>query len=176
MAKVNVKKTMEKEIENGVDILIQRKSMKVKCSCFDELNKSGDSKCNICLGEGLLYKVQKERSIFQKNSPQSNSEIKQTNLGYINQSKFNLYLKANVKPSVNDKIFMASWQYDLPIELKRVLRIETVNPIIDNRGNTLLYDVQVKNDPKNFNIGKAIVKKTRDKKIRYGEGFYVRPL
>lgn len=176
MAKVDVQKTMNEEIKKGIDILIQRKSKKIKCSCFDEVYQTGDSNCRICLGEGILYKIQKEKAILQKGSDNSNSDIKKTELGNVNISSFNLYLKENIKPSTGDKIFIASWNYKNPTHLKRVLEIKKVDPIINNEGKNLLFKIVALNSPKDFKIGKAIIKKAGEKQLNYGEGFYVRPI
>jgi len=176
MARVDIKYTMEKEINNGFNLFIQRKSKQIKCTCFDEIHQTGNPECNICSGEGVLYRVQKEKAVLQKSPTASNAENTKTALGSIDQSEYNFYLRNEVHPKINDKIFLAVWNNGTPIELKQVLKIQKVDPIINNKGEILLYNIFAKNSPKHKKIGTAIIKKAKQENMKIGDGFYVRPI
>ena len=176
MARVYVKRMMEKEINNGLNLFIQRKSKQIKCTCFDEVYQTGNPECDICGGEGVLYIVQKEKAVLQKSFNKMNEENTKTSLGSVDQSEYNLYLKSEVNPKINDKIFLAVWENGVPIGLKQVLKIQKVDPIINSEGKILLYNIFAKNSPKHTKLGTAIIKKARQRNMKIGDGFYVRPI
>ena len=57
--------------EFGINVLYIRNCKYVRCSCFDDLNKTGDPNCKICMGSGYFASIQKTQAIESSNSAYS---------------------------------------------------------------------------------------------------------
>ena len=120
--------------EFGIDVLYVRNNKFVKCKCFDDLNKTGDTKCPLCHGSGYFNSIQMIPAIESSNSPYSSTNsIAKLKIGVTDQKNEIYYIKQQYNPKERDFVVKVTWDKDKnPIDVVKVL--ELVN-IWDTRGD-----------------------------------------
>lgn len=120
--------------EFGINVLYVRNNKFVKCKCFDDLNKIGDSKCPYCHGSGYFNSIQMIPAIESSNSPYSSTNnIDKLKIGVIDQKNEIYYIKHKYTPKERDFVIKVTWDKDKnPVDVVKVL--ELVN-IWDTRGD-----------------------------------------
>lgn len=130
--------------QNGIDILYVRQQRFVRCTCFDDLNKTGDPKCQKCFGSGYFTSIQKIRSFKSSNVPYSSSNaIASTNVGEINQKNELYYFNHNVLPQPKDLILKVTWKNGIPVDVLEVLEIVAVNEFRADNGRIELFATMI---------------------------------
>lgn len=120
--------------EFGINVLYVRNNKFVKCKCFDDLNKTGDSKCPICHGSGFFNSVQMIPAIESSNSPYSSTNsIDRLKIGVTDQKNEIYYIQQQYNPKERDFVIKVTWTKDgRPVDVVKVL--ELIN-IWDTRGD-----------------------------------------
>ena len=120
--------------EFGINVLYVRNNKFVKCKCFDDLNKTGNSKCPYCHGSGYFNSIQMIPAIESSNSPYSSTNnIFKNPIGVTDQKNEIYYLKYIYTPKERDFILKVTWDKDNnPVDLVKVLEIINV---WDTRGD-----------------------------------------
>ena len=120
--------------EFGINVLYVRNNKFVKCKCFDDLNKTGDSKCPYCHGSGYFNSIQMIPAIESSNSPYSSTNnIDKLKIGVTDQKNEIYYIKHKYTPKERDFVIKVTWDKDQnPIDVVKVL--ELIN-IWDTRGD-----------------------------------------
>lgn len=120
--------------EFGINVLYVRNNKFVKCKCFDDLNKTGNSKCPICHGSGFFNSIQMIPAIESSNSPySSNNSIDRLKIGVTDQKNEIYYIQQKYNPKERDFVIKVTWTKDgRPVDVVKVL--ELIN-IWDTRGD-----------------------------------------
>jgi hypothetical protein len=120
--------------EFGINVLYVRNNKFVKCRCFDDLNKTGDSKCPYCHGSGYFNSIQMIPAIESSNSPYSSTNsIDKLKIGVTDQKNEIYYIKHKYTPKERDFVIKVTWDKDQnPVDVVKVL--ELIN-IWDTRGD-----------------------------------------
>lgn len=120
--------------EFGINVLYVRNNKFVKCKCFDDLNKTGDSKCPYCHGSGYFNSIQMIPAIESSNSPYSSTNsIDKLKIGVTDQKSEIYYIKHKYTPKERDFVIKVTWDKDQnPVDVVKVL--ELIN-IWDTRGD-----------------------------------------
>lgn len=120
--------------EFGINVLYVRNNKFVKCKCFDDLNKTGDSKCPYCHGSGYFNSIQMIPAIESSNSPYSSTNsIDKLKIGVTDQKNEIYYIKYKYTPKERDFVIKVTWDKDQnPVDVVKVL--ELIN-IWDTRGD-----------------------------------------
>lgn len=120
--------------EFGINVLYVRNNKFVKCKCFDDLNKTGNSKCPICHGSGFFNSIQMIPAIESSNSPySSNNSIDRLKIGVTDQKNEIYYIQQQYNPKERDFVIKVTWTKDgTPVDVIKVL--ELIN-IWDTRGD-----------------------------------------
>lgn len=120
--------------EFGINVLYVRNNKFVKCKCFDDLNKTGDSKCPYCHGSGYFNSIQMIPAIESSNSPYSSTNsIDKLKIGVTDQKSEIYYIKYKYTPKERDFVIKVTWDKDQnPVDVVKVL--ELIN-IWDTRGD-----------------------------------------
>ena len=120
--------------EFGINVLYVRNNKFVKCKCFDDLNKTGDSKCPYCHGSGYFNSIQMIPAIESSNSPYSSTNsIDKLKIGVTDQKNEIYYIKHKYTPKERDFVVKVTWDKDQnPVDVVKVL--ELIN-IWDTRGD-----------------------------------------
>lgn len=111
--------------EFGINILYVRNCKFVRCRCFDDLHKSGNADCPLCLGTGYFASVQKVKGIESSNGAYSSKNaIKQTNIGVTDQKNEVYFLESKTNPKERDMILKVTWdKQGYPVDVMKVLEI-----------------------------------------------------
>lgn len=120
----------------GIDILYVRNCKFVRCSCFDDLNKVGDSKCPKCLGNGHFASIEKIKAIESSNSAYSStSSVLQTPIGQTDQKNEIYYIRHNFTPKERDVIIKVTWdKHNNPVDIVKILEIINVYEMRGDNG------------------------------------------
>ena len=122
--------------EFGINVLYIRNCKYVRCSCFDDLNKTGDPNCKICMGSGYFASIQKTQAIESSNSAYSDSNsIAQMSIGVTDQKNEIYYIRHNLNPKERDYILKVTWDTNgNPIDIVKVLEIVNVYEMRGDNG------------------------------------------
>lgn len=144
MKDIDLRKELDYLIENyGVNVLYIRSSKYIKCKCYDELYKAGNSRCKLCLGTGKLTSIEPTKIFF--NNEKYYSYL--SHGGKYNTIVGEFILKYNIAPKFNDRILIVgSNKYNLVTDVKKVYLISNVNEVRCDNGRVEFYEVNVSTD------------------------------
>ena len=126
--------------EFGINILYVRNCKFVRCNCFDDLNKTGDPNCKLCMGTGHFASIQKSKAIESSNSAYSSeNSIKSNPIGTTNQKNEIYYIRQQYNPKERDIILKVTWdKKGYPIDILQVLEITNVYEMRGDKGRVEL--------------------------------------
>lgn len=139
--------------EFGIDVLYIRNNKFVRCTCFNDTEKTGDPRCKKCFGSGYFASVQKFNTMESSSSPYS-GRIQSTPIGAVDSKEEIYYFDYTVVPKERDFILKVSWKNNKPVDVIRVLEITNVYEMRGNNGRIETFGTGVKNRPdvvKQFN-------------------------
>lgn len=143
MYNIDLRKETETLLKDyGVDILYVRASKYAKCKCYDELFKSGNPKCRLCLGTGKLTVLEKATVFYNNNSYYT----KQSGVGKYNAMIGEFIFKYDSDVTFNDLILIVGCKNNIIIDVKQVYKVNNVNPVRGNNGRVEYYEVDVLTD------------------------------
>lgn len=133
--------------EFGINALYVRNCKFVRCRCFDDLNKTGDPNCKLCMGTGHFASIQKIQTIESSNSPYSSSNaIEHTPIGITDQKNEVYYIRHQFNPKEKDMILKVTWdKQGYPIDVVKVLEIINVYEMRGDNGRVELNGCIVNN-------------------------------
>lgn len=133
--------------EFGINVLYVRNCKFVKCHCFDDVNKTGDPNCKLCMGSGYFASVQKIRAIESSNSAYSDANaIKQLPIGVTDQKNEIYYIEHDVNPKERDYILKVTWdKYGKAVDVVRVLEVINVYEMRGDKGRVELTGCVINN-------------------------------
>ena len=126
--------------EFGINVLYIRNCKYVRCSCFDDLNKTGDPNCKLCFGTGHFASIEKIQAIESSNSAySSDSSITQLPIGVTDQKNEVYYIRHPFVPKERDMILKVTWDSQgYPIDIVKVLEIINVYEMRGDKGRVEL--------------------------------------
>jgi len=127
--------------EFGINVLYVRNNKFVKCKCFDDLNKTGDSKCPYCHGSGYFNSIQMIPAIESSNSPYSSTNsIQKLKIGVTDQKNEVYYIQQQYNPKERDFILKVTWDKDKnPVDVVKVLELINIWDTRGDNGRTELF-------------------------------------
>lgn len=154
--------------EFAFDILYIRNNKFVKCTCFDDINKTGKPGCPKCFGSGYFASVQKFRAIESSISAYSGSnETKPQPVGAIDYKEEVYYMDYRVLPAQRDYILKVTWKDKLPVDVIKVLEIANIYEMRgDNGGRAEVFGCHITNRPDAVNEFDSFLKKLPRKALR----------
>lgn len=122
--------------EFGIDMLYIRNCKFVRCKCFDDLNKTGDPNCPLCMGMGHFASIQKVKSFESQNRAYfSSNTITQTPVGVTDQKNEVWYLEYKYNPKERDVLLKVTWdKKGNPVDIVQVLEITNVYEMRGDKG------------------------------------------
>lgn len=147
----NVNINMRQELDSlsnefGIHILYIRNNKFVRCTCFDDTEKTGDPKCKMCFGSGYFASIQKFKTIESSTSPySSNNKTKPLAIGAVDNKEAVYYLDYSVLPKERDFILKVTWKDDKPIDVIRVLEIANVYEMRGDSGRVEAFGANTLN-------------------------------
>jgi hypothetical protein len=127
----------------GHNIILQRTSRKIRCSCWSERAQEADSKCANCLGSGWVSRAEIRR-IRRDNASQVVTlpgATTQADAGRIWTPANTIYFRHDAHPQTGDLIFEVGWRGKKPINLHGVHLINHAEPNRGDRGRIEYYAV-----------------------------------
>ena len=150
-ANVNIDLRHELELLKGsfsIQVLYIRNCKFVRCDCFDDTEKTGNSKCPKCFGSGYFASIQKFNTIESSNSPYSgNNQINIKPIGATDQKDEVYYFDYTVLPRDRDYILKVTWKDGLPIDIAQVLEVVNVWEMRGDNGRVEVFGTGVKERP-----------------------------
>lgn len=133
--------------EFGINVLYVRNCKFIKCRCFDDLNKTGDPNCKLCMGTGYFASIEKVKAIESSNSAYSStSSIIQTPIGVTDQKNEVYYIPHQYSPKERDFILKVTWdKQGNPIDIAKVLEITNVYEMRGDKGRVELTGCIINN-------------------------------
>ena len=120
--------------EFGINVLYIRNCKYVRCSCFDDLNKTRNTNCKICMGSGYFASIQKTQAIESSNSAYSDSNsIAQMPIGVTDQKNEIYYIRHNLNPKERDYILKVKW--DINGNLIDIVKVLEIVNVYEMRGD-----------------------------------------
>ena len=127
--------------EFGIDVILIKNCKFVKCTCFDDLNKTGDPKCKFCHGSGWFSSMQKIKAIESSNgTPYFNTSFLFNNrgIGITDQKMEVYYIRQQYNPKERDIILKVTWKNNIPVDVVKVLEINSVYEMRGDNGRNEL--------------------------------------
>jgi hypothetical protein len=126
--------------EFGINVLYIRNCKFVRCRCFDDLHKSGDANCKLCMGTGHFASIEKVQAIESSISAYSGSNsIFQMPIGITDQKNEVYYIRHNVTPKERDYLLKVTWDKNgNPVDIVKVLEIVNVYEMRGDKGRVEL--------------------------------------
>ena len=126
--------------EFGIHVLYIRNCKFVRCTCFDDLNKTGDPNCKLCMGTGHFASIQKVQAIESSNSAYSSeNSLTSTPIGATNQKNEIYYIRHQYNPKERDMILKVTWdKQGYPVDVLQVLEITNVYEMRGDKGRVEL--------------------------------------
>ena len=114
--------------EFGINVLYVNNCKFVRCTCFNDLNKTGDPNCKKCFGTGHFASVTKIPVIESSNSPYSTTNgIRNLPIGTTDQKDEIYYIQHQYNPKERDMILKVTWdKKGNPVDILKVLEITNV--------------------------------------------------
>ena len=132
----------------SIQVLYIRNSKFVRCDCFNDVEKTGNSRCPKCFGSGYFASIQKFNTIESSNSPySSNNQINITPIGAIDQKDEVYYFDYSVLPQDRDYILKVTWKDGLPVDIAQVLEIVNIWEMRGDNGRVEVFGTGVKERP-----------------------------
>lgn len=133
--------------EFGIDVLYVRNCKFVRCRCFDDLNKTGNPDCPLCMGTGYFASIQKVKTIESSNSAYSSTNsIEQTNIGATDQKNEVYYIRHQFNPKERDMILKVTWdKQGYPVDIVQALEIVNVYQMRGDKGRVELNGCLINN-------------------------------
>lgn len=146
--------------ETQFEVLIQRTSEKIRCTCYNEQYKEADSKCPKCIGTGWVFKFEKHKCFKQDIISNSDGDILVTPAGKLVNGFVKFFFPFNVPLSRNDYIWEVAFKNNKPIRLNTLYKIEDMSEQRGIKGSIEYKMAIAKIEPfnkdfKNMYIGKA---------------------
>lgn len=146
--------------ETKYEVLLQRTSKRIRCTCYNETYKEAHGKCPKCLGAGWLFKFEKHKVLKQDAIMSNDNGLIVTNLGFIDHGYATFYFSHEVPISKGDYLWEVSWKKGKPIKLNTLYKIKEAS---EQRGETGKIEFKVgiaakeviDKDFRNMHIGKA---------------------
>lgn len=158
---VNLREEMKELIEEtAYEVLVQRCSKKIRCSCYSEKYNEPDSKCPKCTGLGWVFKFEKHKAFKQKVSAGQGSAIVFTEIGMLTNNYSTFFFEHNSSVEARDYIWEVAWKEGKPIKLVNLYIVESTTPQRGEDGTIQFKSVLAKKEvlDKDFRgmyIGKA---------------------
>ena len=92
--------------EYGLRVILLSEDLSTRCSCYDNLHKSGNSSCQSCLGSGVISKARCVNVVYQSTYANPNNYMAMTEVGLSNNSTVTIYCDNSTKPKIKDKIMI----------------------------------------------------------------------
>lgn len=124
----------------GIDVLFVKNQKFVRCTCFDDVNKTGNPKCPKCFGSGYFASIQKIKTFKSSNGF---GKFVQTDVGQVIQNSDIFYMSHKILPKERDMILKVTWKNGYPIDVLEVLEVNAVNELRGDNGRTEYYGVTV---------------------------------
>lgn len=126
--------------EFGINVLYVRNCKFVKCKCFNDLDKTGNPDCPLCMGSGFFSSIEKIRAIESSNSAYSStSSMLQLPIGMTDQKNEIYYIEHKINPKERDYLLKVTWdKYGKPVDIVKVLEIVNVYEMRGDNGRVEL--------------------------------------
>lgn len=133
----------------SINVLYIRNNKFVKCKCFNDLNKTGDSNCPICGGTGFFNSIQMIPAIESSNSPySSNNSIDKLRIGAVDQKEEIYYIQQQYTPKERDFVVKVTWdKFNNPIDVIKVLELKNIWDTRGDNGRTEFFACLTNNRP-----------------------------
>lgn len=149
----NVNIDLRKQLDSlddsfSIDVLYIRNNKFVRCSCFDDVEKTGDTNCKRCFGSGYFASVQKFRTIESSTGPYGgNNKIQVHPIGAIDRKEEVCYFDYSVLPKERDFVLKVSWKNGKPVDVLKVLEVSGIYEMRGDSGRMEVYGAVVTNRP-----------------------------
>lgn len=110
--------------EFGFDLLYVRNAKFVKCTCFDDLNKTGKPDCPLCYGSGYFCSIEKCHAFESSNSAYSDTNaLLRENTGVTERKNEIYYVEHSKLPKESDWLIKVTWKNGYPVDVVKALQI-----------------------------------------------------
>lgn len=141
---------------NSIKILYVRNNKTTRCKCFNQLHQSGDSKCIMCGGSGVLSSAEIIDTFQNPSSMDDSLRIsgeKNTDIGRANLYSKTFYFKHNIFPSTGDKIIIVGFDSNnIPIEVKESLYIGICREVRGFNGRIEMFKTICRSSPQSTTL------------------------
>jgi hypothetical protein len=151
----------------SINVLYIRNNKFVRCSCFNDLEKTGNPDCLKCFGSGYFASIQKFRAIESSTSPySSNNQTQPKPIGAIDYKEEVYYFDYSVAPRMRDYILIVTWKNNKPVDVVKVLEISNIYEMRGDNGRIEVYGAHITNKPDSVKQFNSFLKKLPEKALR----------
>lgn len=155
---INLRKEVDYILNNfGIKVLYVRNSKYARCSCYDELYKSGNIKCKKCLGSGKLTTLEVMTMFISDDKYYS----KLSAAGKYNASIGKAITRHNKDIAFNDFILIVGSANNIVTDVKTVYRINNVNNVRCDNGRIEYNELDILSDDIYTRMYDDLVKRIR---------------
>jgi hypothetical protein len=121
----------------GINMLYVRSNPRTRCKCYDKLTGDGDSSCKICGGSGKISTIELTKGIYENIDYTGYANMIELGLSVSNTAIF--YLDYKVVPKIKDRLFIAAYKENIPVNIIKSIMIMSVEPIRGDKGRIEAY-------------------------------------
>lgn len=146
--------------ESAYEVLVQKTSRKIRCSCFNEKYSEPDPKCPKCIGTGWLFKFERQKAFKQSASAGVSGNVLIAEIGMVASGYSTFFFQHDAQIDEKDYIWEVAWKENKPIKLMNLYKAEGVEKKRGETGSIQYKVVMAKKesldkDFKGMYIGKA---------------------
>jgi len=150
--------------EYGHQVLLQRTSRRIRCSCWSELYQEADKSCLLCGGTGWIIRIEKHiaRGHDASLAVSKPDRVEDSRIGDIHTAAHVFYFEWNVHPRVKDMIYEVGWdKFGKPVNLIKAHEINNIQMERGDGGRTEFYVAYTKLSTVNLDMQNIIVQNIR---------------
>lgn len=144
---MDLRREFHKILENyGHDILLQRSSRYIRCSCWNCKYQEPLSSCPKCMGSGRVVRIERHRVRTETatNIITLPGRKQQTPIGQVSQQTRAFFMMHDVHPKVGDVIYEVGWDKDRPTNVLHAFEISYADEKRGKNGRIEFYQVSSK--------------------------------
>lgn len=147
MKEINLRDEITSMTEEwGLNVLYVRNNKYIRCKCYNQLYRTGNSKCKICTGFGHITTIEMQKVIYDNNYMRT-GDVTNPGMGNVSNDALTLYMDYKAQPKSLDRIYVTGYINKLPQDVQRVYVITSVDEVRLEDGQIDGYSVTAKLRP-----------------------------
>lgn len=138
MDSINLREEFEQMLDSfGHFILLQHTSRKLRCRCWNEQLREGDSNCPYCFGRGRVSRIERHKVRYNSAVSEMTRPVltSLSPVGDIWTDAKAVYFKYDVNVQSGDYVYEVGWSQNNPHKPVQLIATYVINDVYEYRGD-----------------------------------------